>query len=153
MSVEKELKVICKNTYGTDLYYPECHRSQIFADIADTLHDNIFEYDRTYCNWSNSRLNNTELAYCKGHMQMIKKLIARYTMSSVFDIPSDIDLDIVYDWWIKWDTLYIQYKEDGPIVDYLSLHQYDDHDNYKEPAEVVDENGNKIVRYGGKINK
>jgi hypothetical protein len=86
-------------------------------------------------------------------MQMIKKLIARYTMSSVFDIPSDIDLDIVYDWWIKWDTLYIQYKEDGPIVDYLSLHQYDDHDNYKEPAEVVDENGNKIVRYGGKINK
>jgi hypothetical protein len=36
MSVEKELKVICKNTYGTDLYYPECHRSQIFADIAGT---------------------------------------------------------------------------------------------------------------------
>ena len=90
------------------------------------------------------------------------KLSAVYAITSIFDIPSGIDLDTVYDWWIKYDTLYIREKEEADafvdgewvatIIEIQPCHQGDDHYNFAEPDEVVDENGKIIVRYGDKRN-
>ena len=77
-------------------------------------------------------------------MQMIKQVIVKYNMTSVFDIPPNIDLDIVYDWWISGDTLCIQInEEDEPLIDYIPLRRKDQ-DNYKDPVVILDENGTII---------
>lgn len=85
---------------------------------------------------------------------MTKKLSAVYAITSVFDIPPDIDLDKVYDWWIKYDTLYIREKEEADafvngewvatILEIQPRYQGEDHGNFEEPDKIVDENGKSI---------
>ena len=72
-------------------------------------------------------------------MQMIKQVIVKYNMTSVFDIPPNIDLNTVYDWYIKRDTLCIQVNQEGHLIDFI-LPRPEDQDNYKDPVEVLDEN-------------
>jgi len=66
---------------------------------------------------------------------------AQYTAYSQWDI--DFDLEESYNWYIKYDTLNVQHKEDGEWVSYASNAQGEC--DYKRPEKVyqaeLDEDG------------
>ena len=69
------------------------------------------------------------------------KVEAQYTAYSQWDI--NFDLNKVYSWHIKYDTLEVQHKEDGKWVSYASNAQGEC--DYKRPEKVyraeLDEDG------------
>jgi hypothetical protein len=64
-----------------------------------------------------------------------KVIVAKYSMESVFRIPKHINLEDkdTYDYWIKWNTLYIQHKPTDKIIYQLEPVWGDDHDAMKYP--------------------
>jgi len=62
------------------------------------------------------------------------QLIADYSISSYWEL--DFDLNEVYDWHIKRDTLFVQFNEkDEKFVEFEPLHSaLDDHEAYKYPC-------------------
>ena len=69
------------------------------------------------------------------------KVEAQYSAYSQWDI--DFDLEESYNWYIKYDTLEVQHKEDGKWVSYASNVQGEC--DYKHPEKVyraeLDEDG------------
>ena len=69
------------------------------------------------------------------------KVEAQYSAYSQWDI--DFDLEESYNWYIKYDTLEVQHKEDGEWVSYASNVQGEC--DYKRPEKVyqaeLDEDG------------
>lgn len=65
------------------------------------------------------------------------QLTADYSISSYWEL--DFDLNEVYDWHIKWDTLFVQFTEkDEEFVEFQPLHSAsDDHEAYKYPRSTT----------------
>ena len=61
------------------------------------------------------------------------QLTANYSISSKWEL--DFDLNKVYDWHIKWDTLFVQFNEkDETFVKFQPIYSAsDDHEAYKYP--------------------
>ena len=65
---------------------------------------------------------------------MITTVEAYYTASSSFEVS--VDLEKVYNWWIKWDTLYIQEVEDGPVEEFEPEYSNIEDLDIKRPHDV-----------------
>jgi hypothetical protein len=49
----------------------------------------------------------------------MSELIANYSATGTWDLEElGVDLKVVHDWWVKWDTLYVQKEENGEIEEY-----------------------------------
>ena len=69
---------------------------------------------------------------------MSKQVIATYTSTSIFDIEEyGLDLEIVYDYYVKWDELIVTVKEgDEPIIISATFSAEDDHESTKYPTKL-----------------
>ena len=66
----------------------------------------------------------------------MSELIADYSTSGRWDLDEiGVDLKVVHEWWVKWDTLYIQREENGDIVDYEGGAE-EDHEYLKRPMNI-----------------
>ena len=49
----------------------------------------------------------------------MSELIAKYSLTGTWDLDEiGVDLKVVHDWWVKWDTIYVQKEENGEIEEY-----------------------------------
>lgn len=63
------------------------------------------------------------------------EISVNYHATSLFEI--DVDLASVNDWYIKWDTLYVQHRQGGQYVAYEPYASaVDDHELTKYPGSV-----------------
>ena len=84
----------------------------------------------------------TSLHKLKGNMNM-NELIANYSTSGYWDLDEiGVDLKVVHNWWVKWDTLYIQREKNGDIKEYEGGVEQD-HEYMKHPMSL-ELNGEEI---------
>jgi hypothetical protein len=66
----------------------------------------------------------------------MSELIANYSTTGTWDLEElGVDLKVVHDWWVKWDTLYVQKEENGDIEEYEG-DAADDHEYIKRPVDM-----------------
>lgn len=63
------------------------------------------------------------------------EFISSYQSNSVFEL--DFDIRDSFDWYLKWDTLYVQHHENDEWHEYEpDRPYYDDSESHKHPKEV-----------------
>ena len=66
----------------------------------------------------------------------MSELIANYSLTGTWDLEElGVDLKVVHDWWVKWDTLYVQKEENGEIEEYEGS-AHDAHEYLKRPVDM-----------------
>ena len=91
--------------------------------------------------------------YIKEEEELDKIVVVKYEVFDYFRLPKNVDLDDVYLYYIRSNTLYLQMEEDSPIYFFYSERKGEKIDLFKKPNEVeitwdFDENQNKsIIEY------
>lgn len=66
----------------------------------------------------------------------MNELYANYTVTGYWDLDKEgIDLETAHEWWIKWDTLYVQKEENGDIEEYKGGAE-NNHEYLKRPVSM-----------------
>ena len=65
----------------------------------------------------------------------MKIVLAQYSVYSEFELPGGLDIEESYDYWVKWDTLYVTWKE-GERPKSYEPKAFDQYDCKKRPEAV-----------------
>ena len=70
---------------------------------------------------------------------MSKTIIAEYSVFTEFSLPDNLDIKTAFEYWIKWNTLFVVWVENGPVIEYES-DTYSFEPDMKYPNSVSIEN-------------
>ena len=51
---------------------------------------------------------------------MSKTIIAEYSVFTEFSLPDNLDIETAFEYWVKWNTLFVVWVENGQVIEYES---------------------------------